>query len=376
MTSIAGISQQWMADNWARLKALSADLSWDYWSAEHFLHDLPGKWAFSLRAEEAGELRAYAIASQKGRWLWLHHLIVTPSQRGTGLGARLLDELESRARAHALKGLRLKVGRANERAQGFYQRRGYESCGVPDAYVAYEKLFAGQEKVIAVHQPNYFPWPGYFNKMLHCDDFVFLDDALTSNNSFINRNRIKQHGAELWLTVPCKQHLSDPIHQVGYADAKWPAKHLKTIQQYYGKAKFFKDYFPTLEAFLKAPPPKLAELNVKLIAQVAEWLNIRCKVHLSSALQPEGTADDRLISLVKLLRGHVYLSGRGGANYQSEAKFRQAGVRLVYHGFRPPIYPQLAGAFVPGLSILDLLFNCGPEACEILRASGEDAAAA
>jgi len=362
-----------MESNWAQLKGLSGDLAWDYWDREHFLADLPGKWSLSLRADQAGSVAGYAIASQKGNWLWLHHLVVAASHRGTGLGGRLLAELEARCDRFGAKGVRLKVGSDNAGALPFYARAGYQSVGAPAEYLLYEKLRPGREKIVAVHQPNYMPWLGYFDKMLACDDFIFLDDALTSNNSFINRNRIKQHGGELWLTIPCRQHLSDPINQVTYADAKWPKKHLKTIQQYYGKAKYFKDYFPTLEAILTAPPAKLAELNIKLIRQFADWLGIRCATHLSSDLRPEGTSDDRLVSLVQLLRGHVYLSGKGGANYQSEEKYRQAGIRLVYQSFRPPTYPQLGGEFVLGLSVLDLLFNCGPDARGILEASGREA---
>jgi GNAT superfamily N-acetyltransferase len=374
--TILDMTRDWVDANCERLKALSADLAWDYWDRQHFLRELPGKWTLSRRAEIAGELAGYAIASQKGNWLWLHHLVVAAAHRSSGLGARLLEALETAPCAAEVKGVRLKVGCDNERALAFYLRRGYRQVGVGDAYLGLEKLFPGRAKIVAIHQPNYFPWPGYFNKMLGCDDFVFLDDALTSNNSFINRNRIKQHGAELWLTVPCRQHLSDPINQVGYADNKWPSKHLKTIQQYYSKAPYFNDYFPTLRDILQSPPPKLAALNIKLIQQVADWLDIRCAVHLSSALGAAGSSDERLVDLVQRLHGDVYLSGKGGANYQSEDTFRQRNIRLVYHSFRPPTYPQLGGAFIPGLSILDLLFNCGPAARSFLAASDDAAKAA
>lgn len=363
---IRPLTRDWVAANWAQLKALSADLDWDYWDREHFEKELPRKWDVSVWVEENGSCAGYAIASVKGSWLWLHHIIVAHDARGRRLGTVMLIALEQRLPSLGLKGLRFKVPKRRPSALKFYESLGYRAGAPAGDYVHMHKLRRGELNVVSIHQPNYVPWAGYFHKMLRSDDFVFLDDALVTKNSFINRNRIKQQSGELWLTIPVHQQIASTIADVGFANRTWPLKHCKTLKQYYSKAPFFSEYFPAVEALLHEPANNLADLNIRLIQQIARWLEIPCTTHRSSNLALETRSDDRLIDIVGRLGGQVYLSGRGGTNYQSEQKFELSGIRLEYSNFQLPPYPQLWGAFVPNLSILDLLFNCGPAARQVL----------
>ena len=226
-------------------------------------------------------------------------------------------------------------------------------------------------KTVAIHQPNYLPWAGYFYKMLACDDFIFLDDVVMATRSFSNRNRVKTKDRVLWLTVPCNHVWGETlIKDVTIADQKWRKKHLRTLEESYKKAPYLDEYVPDLREILLTNDVGLCDLNIRLIKQVCEWLNISCSFHTSSALGVSSKADDRIIDLVKELGGTTYLSGHGGANYQTEEKFKKEKIDLVYYNFQPPAYPQLWGEFEAGLSIVDLLFNCGADSRSILDHSG------
>jgi WbqC-like protein family len=225
-------------------------------------------------------------------------------------------------------------------------------------------------KTIAIHQPNYLPWPGYFYKMLTCDDFVFLDDVVMATRSFSNRNRVKTKNGVLWLTVPCNYVWGETlIRDVTIAGDKWRKKHLRTLEESYRKAPYLNDYMPRLTEIILANEAGICDLNIRLIKQIAEWLDISCSFHMSSALEVSSKADDRIIDLVKRLQGSAYLSGHGGANYQTEDKFKEQEIDLIYYSFKPPTYPQLWGNFESGLSVIDLLFNCGPDSRGILENS-------
>lgn len=224
---------------------------------------------------------------------------------------------------------------------------------------------------VAAHQPNYIPWAGYFYKMLSCDDFVFADDLVMSTPSFTNRNRIKTKEGVVWLTLPCRYKVGETvIRDVEFADNRWRHKHLSKLEYSYRKAPYLDYYMPRLKEIIAQEAYSLCDLNLTLIKQIALWLGISCRLHLSSELRISGVKDDRIVNMVRHLGGRTYLSGLGGSNYQSEAKFTDANLNLMYYDFSPPTYPQLWGKFEPGLSIVDLLFNCGPDSPQILRDSG------
>jgi hypothetical protein len=226
-------------------------------------------------------------------------------------------------------------------------------------------------KTVAIHQPNYLPWAGYFYKMLRCDDFIFGDSVLLSTPSFTTRNRIKTKEGVAWLTLPCRYVVGQTlIKEVEFADNRWRRKHLSILEYSYRKAPYFEHYMPRLREIVASEANNLCDLNLSLIRQIVLWLNIECTFHLSSELNVSGAKDDRIVNMVRRIGGRTYLSGLGGSNYQSETKFKDADLNLVYYDFSPPKYPQLWGTFEPGLSIIDLLFNCGPESAQILRDSG------
>ncbi|MEC9265182.1 MAG: WbqC family protein [Pseudomonadota bacterium] len=215
---------------------------------------------------------------------------------------------------------------------------------------------------VAIHQPNYVPWAGYFHKLAHCDVFIFLDDAQFPKNSFVNRVKIRGDGAPGWLTVPAKPKLGTPIHAVVPGHADWPARHLDRLRNDYRKARHFSAIWPVLEqVYADLPGDNLCAANVTLIQALSERLGLNPEYRLASSIpnQEERRSDDRLIDLVREVGGDIYLSGKGGANYQSPEKFEVSGIALEMTAFSPAPYDQGGLPFEAGLSILDVLFHTG-----------------
>lgn len=222
--------------------------------------------------------------------------------------------------------------------------------------------------IVAIHQPNYLPWLGYFAKIAQSDVFVLLDDVQYSKNSYINRVQVlPPTGEPKWLTIPVSAHLGQTIAEVAPAKPSWIDSHQATLQQYYRKSPHFKAVWPTVAALyagLPAAPAGLAAINGALVQGIAALLGLPCRFVCSSALAlPEVASDDRLVEIVRAVAPKGgYLSGKGGANYQDPDKFARAGLGFAYSRFRPLPYPQGRAAgedFCAGLSVLDAAFALG-----------------
>lgn len=225
---------------------------------------------------------------------------------------------------------------------------------------------------MAMHQPNYAPWLGYFHKLASCDWFVHLDTVqLPRGQSFAARNRIKTPSGVAWLTIPVSRpHGRDGrvlYSEVGFADAGWKDKHLKTVEMSYRRAPFFDEVFALYGAGLTAGT-SLVEVNLALIESFAEYIGITSKrVRLSQLLTDFGQRNELIADICGALEATAYLSGTGGGREYADAELlAERGVELRFDEFEPPQYPQLWGAFEPGLSILDALFNCGATGCREL----------
>ena len=224
--------------------------------------------------------------------------------------------------------------------------------------------------IVAIHQPNFLPWLGYFYKLSASDVFVFLDDAQYSKNSFINRNKIKTAQGEIWLTIPVKFNFGQAINEVKINDhdSNWREKHLKTILMNYKKAQFFDEIFTLLDSVYKKQNwERLIDINIELFKEIIGYLQLENEIICSSVLQINDQSTERLAKIVKKLNGDIYLSGAGGAKYQEEEIFKRENITLKYSNFTHPTYQQLWHSFVPNLSIIDVLFNCGKQTRNLLN---------
>jgi len=227
----------------------------------------------------------------------------------------------------------------------------------------YYKENSNKKRIIAIHQPNFLPWLGYFYKIYKSDIFVFLDNVQFTKNSCQNRVKIKSSQGSIWLTEPVLHNFGQLTNEVKLNNKeRWIDKHLKTLEMNYKRAKYFKEIYNLLaEIYLSKDWKYMSELNITFIESISNYLGIKRKFLLASSLNVSGNSTDLLIEIIKKVGGGIYLSGKGGMKYQDEEKFSQNNIKLVYSDFKHPVYPQLWGEFIEGLSIIDLLFNCGKD---------------
>jgi hypothetical protein len=227
---------------------------------------------------------------------------------------------------------------------------------------------------VAIHQPNFLPWLGYFYKLARCDLFVILDDAQFSKEGYINRTMIKTTSGKQWLSVPIrtKGRMDQRIGEAEIEQGRpWQRKNTETLRQAYAKAPHYAAYGETLEEILARPRTSLVQLNLELLGAMARFLGVETPVLRASEIQGvDGASTQRLVSICRSVGAAEYLSGQGGHNYQDEQLFQDAGIRLVYNDFVHPVYPQLHGEFQAGLSAIDLLFNVGEASRDVLSGAG------
>jgi hypothetical protein len=231
--------------------------------------------------------------------------------------------------------------------------------------------------IVAIHQPNFLPWLGWFDKLARADVFVILDNVALqrTGSAYTNRVEMLVSGKRSWLTVPVARG-ADARERIGEAriiDATpWRRKMRRTIEQSYARAPFFREIMPSLDELFDTDEDRLAAFNMAGIANLARLIGLQGRrLVRASELDVSGSGTDLLIDIVRTLGGDTYLCGGGAGGYQDDAKFAQAGLTLEYQNFRQAPYPQVSsGAFVPGLSTVDALMNCGGSGTSRLLGAG------
>ena len=228
--------------------------------------------------------------------------------------------------------------------------------------------------VIGILQPGYLPWLGFFEQLHHSDVFVLYDDVQYDKNGWRNRNRIKTADGIRWLTVPVQASLSGQtlIHQVKIDhNSNWARKHLLSISQSYSKAPFYRDYLPLFEEAYSRQWDHLIDLDLHFISKLAQALGLDTrKLVRSSTIAIEGDTSGRLINICRKFGADIFYEGAAGRDYIDTEAFATAGVTVRFQDYHHPTYRQLHGGFTPYLSVIDLLFNHGPESLSILTLKG------
>lgn len=217
---------------------------------------------------------------------------------------------------------------------------------------------------VAVIQSNYIPWKGYFDIIHDVDLFIFYDDVQYTKNDWRNRNKVKTANGLCWLTIPVSSHDNQLISAITLPDQRWKRKHWETIRQTYAKAPYFKHYRDFFEHFyLRTESLNLSELNQFLICAIArQFLNIKTNFSTSMDFSPRGDKLDRLLDLLGKVGATTYISGPSARTYIDTSRFQDAGINLVYKDYAGyPAYEQFYPPFEHAVSILDLLFYCGPD---------------
>lgn len=228
--------------------------------------------------------------------------------------------------------------------------------------------------IVAASQPYFAPFPGFFYKAHLSDVLVLLDEVqFPRGTTWITRNRFKNDQGTLWMTIPVKKKglgLQNINAVRIYHESPWARKHLASFKNAYANAPYFADHINFLKKLFSKKIEKLIDLNLEIIRYLIRHLNIDTKVVLLSELGIQARGDRLLIDICRVMGASRYLAQSPAQKYLNPDLFRDAKIKLAY--FKPPviIYPQLWGSFIPNLSALDLVFNCGPKAHEIITAGG------
>jgi hypothetical protein len=222
---------------------------------------------------------------------------------------------------------------------------------------------------LAVLQPGFLPWLGFFDQMLRSDIFVYYDDVQFDKHGWRNRNRVKGPAGPQFLTVPILHsgRTGQTIAQVEIDNrSPWARKQLRTIRQLYAKAPFLEPYASELEAMLQRPWERLLDLDLAVTALMCDWLGVTTSIRRASQLGASGGQSERLLSICRMHGATCYLSGDAARDYLDLDLFAQAGIRVQWQDYKHPVYAQRHGPFISHLSALDLVLNLGPDSGALL----------
>lgn len=230
---------------------------------------------------------------------------------------------------------------------------------------------------IAISQPTYLPWIGYFDMMDQVDKFVLLDSVQFEKRSWQQRNRIKTPSGLQWLTVPVlfRGCFGQMVHEIKICDPQELSKHLRGIELNYRRAPYFENYFPSLKSILERCQGTLCDLNIQLIRWICRELGISTPIMRSSSMNLDGTRSRLLVNICNGLGAKSFFSAFGSSVYLLDdlSIFKDEEISVTFHNYIHPEYRQLFPPFIPYASVLDLLFNEGLKSMEIIR-SGRRAA--
>ena len=219
-------------------------------------------------------------------------------------------------------------------------------------------------KTVVIHQPDFLPYLGFFQRFLKADLWVILDDVQFLNNSksWHNRDKIKTPQGEKWITVSVKKcPQKTKINEVYLSGTDWKKKNVNMLISNYRKSPFFKEIMLFVQELYDFECEKLVQFNLKSISMLMDLFDISIETVLSSELQSTGKSNELLVNILKKVNAARYLSGVGAKAYFDPVPFEEAKIEVIWQDFKHPVYQQLHGEFIPYLSSIDLLFNCGKE---------------
>jgi hypothetical protein len=220
--------------------------------------------------------------------------------------------------------------------------------------------------IVGIHQPHFLPWMGYFNKALRSEVFVWLHSVQYRKNYYQNRTRIKnpQNEQPFWLTLPVHANHDTRIDQVTIADPKSRERIHKTVEQFYHKAPCFAQCWPPIAEAMWKATDNLDDINYRTFLAMLRLMDAG-SLNIVRVGELPATSDDptlRLVEICRSLKATRYIAGKGGHNYLRVEEFDKAGIGVIWQTFDSArvLYPQRGNTFLPGLSVVDSLFNVGP----------------
>ena len=234
-----------------------------------------------------------------------------------------------------------------------------------------EKLKRG--KKIAILQSNYIPWKGYFDIINSVDEFIIYDEVQYTKNDWRNRNKVKTSAGIKWLTIPVFHTIDQSISETRTTNNLWRKKHWATITQNYKKAEYFGRYKDVFEELYLGDDTLLSKINFRFILAVNKLLGINTKLSSSASYPSRGGKTERLVQICSQAGAAEYVSGPSARDYIDKEAFAKENISLTwfdYAGYTR--YPQLYPPFEHTVSIIDLIFNAGPDAHKYMKSFGEN----
>lgn len=222
------------------------------------------------------------------------------------------------------------------------------------------------DKIVVIHQPDFMPYLGFFQRLITADIYIVLDNVqyVRGSRTQTSRDKIKTANGEKWINVGIqKAPYKSRIDEILLAKENcWRERSLNLIKENYRNAVFFEEIFPYVQELYKVECVKMVDFNMASIKMLIDLLGIEnIEIKYASALQADGKSNELIINLVKAVGCTRYLSGIGARNYYVPELYEKAGIEVIWQNFEHPVYPQQFGEFIPYLSSIDLLFNCGIE---------------
>lgn len=221
------------------------------------------------------------------------------------------------------------------------------------------------DDIVVIHQPDFMPYLGFFDRLQKADIYVVLDNVqyVRSSRGWTSRDKIKTKNGERWISVGTKKASRDTlINQILLSEeSNWRNKHLNLFWENYRKCDFYDEIIPYIRELYNFSCDRMMDFNVKSIEMLMNLLDIKIDIKFASEMNVIGKNNELIIDIVKKLGCHKYLSGIGARDYFVAELYERAGIEVIWQTFNHPIYPQQYQGFIPFLSSIDLLFNCGIE---------------
>jgi WbqC-like protein family len=224
--------------------------------------------------------------------------------------------------------------------------------------------------ILTAHQPVYLPWLGLFHKIALADEFVSFNQVQYQPKDWNNRNKVKTNSGAIWLSVPVKRsgYLNKSISEIEIDNSlPWARKHWRTLHMSYRRAPYFSRYADFFEdVYVRREWSGLVQLNEFMLVWFLDTVGMRRKLHSATNHSFQGVKSDLVLDMCRQFGASTYIFGAQGRDYADVAAFRAAGVEPYFQDYKHPEYPQQHGPFISHLSIVDLLFNCGPQSGDII----------
>lgn len=233
-------------------------------------------------------------------------------------------------------------------------------------------MTAMQDKVVVIHQPDFIPYLGFFDRLIKADIYVVFDNVqyVRSSRGWTSRDKIKTKKGEKWISVSTQKAPRDTtINKILISkDTGWRAKNLNLIHENYRDSPYYSEIMPYVINLYAYDCERLMDFNMQSIKMLMELFDISIDIVYASDLHPEGKSNELIVDIMRRLGCTKYLSGVGARDYYDPEIYKKAGIEVVWQDFVHPVYKQQYDGFIPYLSSIDLLFNCGiEESRKILR---------